>query len=268
MKAKHAVSVSFVATVLCVGLVAQAGSFFDLVKTAPVSQIAAAIKAGASVTAKNSDGATPLMLFVAYNPLTEKAKVGFGQPKTVNGVDVFVNAGADVNAVDNDGATPLMYAAQYSKVPRMVSDLLNAGADATKVDSEGSTAYKYLQTNAALKGTDAEMTLQLADTAGAGGFSVYGGSGKTSSKPAAAAQPVKKDATADPSKTVYIDGASIAGNYSGHLYINDDVDNPSQANLVIKEDNTVVLTFPDAKGNKSRPLRNHASRDDKRRVHT
>ncbi len=73
-----------------------------------------AIADGASVSARDRDGATALML-----------SAGLGQ---FDHVQRLLEKGADINATDNDGRTPLMYAVIAGRLD-MAGFLINYGAD-------------------------------------------------------------------------------------------------------------------------------------------
>src|SRR5690606_41446974 len=71
---------------------------FPAVQSGDVSQVAAAVAAGADVHALDEEGMTPLMVAVATNAPTEVT-------------EALLAAGADVNQQGANGMTALMYAA-------------------------------------------------------------------------------------------------------------------------------------------------------------
>lgn len=80
------------------GIIFCAGcSFTDAVKEKSVAEIELAIRNGADVNEKSSDGETPLIAAIKYNP----------DPVAV--AELLVNSGADVNASNDMGFTPLHY---------------------------------------------------------------------------------------------------------------------------------------------------------------
>jgi uncharacterized protein len=88
--------------------------------------VAALIGAGARVDAKNSGGATALMI---------AALVSDGLPM----LNALLEAGADPRLRDHYGRTALFYAAERGEV-RAAERLLAAGADPTVVNRRGRTA--------------------------------------------------------------------------------------------------------------------------------
>src|SRR5208337_1198357 len=89
--------------------------FFELVETGTPIQVQEAIKVGADIKARETDGRTPLLLAAEDNQNPEV-------------IIVLLQAGADVNARDKDGQTPLMYAARKNQNPEVITALLKAGA--------------------------------------------------------------------------------------------------------------------------------------------
>jgi Ankyrin repeats (3 copies) len=89
-----------------------------------------ALADGASVSARDRDGATALML-----------SAGLGQ---FDHVRRLLEKGADINATDNYGRTPLMYAAIAGRLD-MTGFLINYGADIQRKDSFGMTAAGLLK---------------------------------------------------------------------------------------------------------------------------
>src|SRR5690554_4248432 len=81
------------------------------VQSGDVSQVAAAVAAGADVHALDEEGMTPLMVAVATNAPTEVT-------------EALLAAGADVNQQGANGMTALMYAAAQG-TPAQVVYLLN-----------------------------------------------------------------------------------------------------------------------------------------------
>lgn len=148
------------------------GGFF---KRAAAAEVSRCLKAGASTSARNKAGLTPLHVAaeksktptVVKTLLAAGAKVnarkkggstplrfaarGSGTPAVVK---ALLEAGAKVNARDNDGRTPLHYAARFSKNVEVVKTLLAAGAEPAARDNAGKTPWHYAEENAALKGTE------------------------------------------------------------------------------------------------------------------
>ena len=90
--------------------------FIELCKTGTAQQVEQAIKAGASVNAKNIFGETALMNAVRYNK----------NPKVIA---ALIKAKADVNAKNDTGWTVLMFAARYNPNAEVINALIQAGAD-------------------------------------------------------------------------------------------------------------------------------------------
>jgi ankyrin repeat protein len=99
--------------------------FIKLCKRGSLEEIQAAIKGGANVNAKDSDGWTVLMA-AAFNANPEM-------------ISLLLESGADVNAKDSDGATALMSAADKGN-PEVISLLLESGADVNAKHYRGITA--------------------------------------------------------------------------------------------------------------------------------
>jgi hypothetical protein len=120
------------------------------------------MEAGATPTARDSRGRTPLMAAVqsrnaeAIRYLIDngaevnardqlegtallRAAGAFGN---LESVQVLLSAGADVNVQDKSGMTPLMWAARWGDTGR-VKALLTAGADVTARDNGGKTALDW-----------------------------------------------------------------------------------------------------------------------------
>ena len=126
--------------IFCCPLVLFSASLFFIAETGTLSEVQEAIKSGAMVDERNSDGWTPLIFAARY---------------TTN-VDVLLTltrAGADVNASDYEGATPLIYAARNNTNAEVLFTLIQAGADTNAKDMSGSTAFDYSKTNSAIKRT-------------------------------------------------------------------------------------------------------------------
>ncbi|MHC4218424.1 MAG: ankyrin repeat domain-containing protein [Planctomycetota bacterium] len=135
------------------------------------------VEAGASATAMDSRGRTPLMSAVqSKNPealrlLIEKgadvnardqlqstallrAAGAFGDIATVQ---VLLSAGAEVNVRDKNGMTPLMWAARWGDTPR-VEALVEAGGKVDARDTNGRTALDWARSRA---GGTADQTIEL-----------------------------------------------------------------------------------------------------------
>lgn len=118
---------------------------FPAVQSGDVSQVAAAVAAGADVHALDEEGMTPLMVAVATNAPTEVT-------------EALLAAGADVNQQGANGMTALMYAAAQG-TPAQVVYLLNAGADPTVRDAEGRTAADHAASNPPVRTSGAYVRL-------------------------------------------------------------------------------------------------------------
>jgi len=125
-------------------------------------EIAALIKAGASIHVQTESGMTPLTLAAMYNG-NAKAIYAFimagadSNERTASGMtplmlaakhnpnpdvlSMLLSAGADHKARDLGGWTPLMYAAMHARNPETVSVLLKAGADLKAKEKEGWTPF-------------------------------------------------------------------------------------------------------------------------------
>jgi hypothetical protein len=95
-------------------------------------QIAATLRGGTYVDARDMGGRTPLYWAAAQNHL-EAARL-------------LLRAGADVNAADDEGFTPLMAAATGGYAD-LVQCLLDAGADPSRKNHRGCTAAVCAQTS-------------------------------------------------------------------------------------------------------------------------
>jgi hypothetical protein len=97
-----------------------------------VSEVDAAIAAGADLNARDGQGLSPLHLATQL-PSTAPA-------------EALLRAGADVNSLDRSGATPLIHAVRQwhpqNSIP-MIRVLLAAGADRSIVDHENKTAADH-----------------------------------------------------------------------------------------------------------------------------
>ena len=82
-------------------------------ETASVGELKFLILLGADVNARNTTGATPLMLAAARN-------------RDPDVIKALINAGADVNAKDNAGRTPLIWARKYNKNGAVIEVLKEA----------------------------------------------------------------------------------------------------------------------------------------------
>lgn len=118
---------------------------FPAVQSGDVSQVAAAVAAGADVHALDEEGMTPLMVAVATNAPTEVT-------------EALLAAGADVNQQGANGMTALMYAAAQG-TPAQVVYLLNAGADPTVRDAEGRSAADHAARNPPVRTSGAYVRL-------------------------------------------------------------------------------------------------------------
>lgn len=118
---------------------------FPAVQSGDVSQVAAAVAAGADVHALDEEGMTPLMVAVATNAPTDVT-------------EALLAAGADVNQQGANGMTALMYAAAQG-TPAQVVYLLNAGADPTVRDAEGRSAADHAARNPPVRTSGAYVRL-------------------------------------------------------------------------------------------------------------
>lgn len=81
---------------------------------------------GHRVTARTSEGQTPLHLAAEGNPHAEV-------------ISALVDAGADIEAKDDGGDTPLLWAAGFNSNPAVIDALVTAGADIEARDAVGDT---------------------------------------------------------------------------------------------------------------------------------
>ena len=107
------------------------------------------VKAGADVNAKNDSGFTPLHLAARMN---ENPQIP----------TALLKAGADVNAKNEKGVTPLHLAALDNTNPEVVSTLLKAGADAKAKDKDGRRPLDYTEEYNNLQGSQALDDLKKA----------------------------------------------------------------------------------------------------------
>jgi len=78
-------------------------------------------------------------------------------------ITTLIKAGANVNDKTNThGKTALIIAAQNSKNPAVIIELINAGADAKVLDSDGKTAFDYAKENAHIKDSQALWAINQA----------------------------------------------------------------------------------------------------------
>jgi 6-phosphogluconolactonase (cycloisomerase 2 family)/uncharacterized caspase-like protein len=160
--------------------------FFKLAMTGTPQDVQAAIRNGADIKAKNSDGWTALMLAARDNASPEviSALLKAGADKSARDsrygwtaliwaaadnpnpevITALLSGGADINARSIDAETALMAAAANNPNPQAIMVLLRAGADAKAKDSAGRTAFDYAQGNEKLKGTGAYLKLKEASS--------------------------------------------------------------------------------------------------------
>ena len=154
--------------------------------------IAAMLKAGGNVNAKNDDGNRALEAACGWNLYHEVverlldagADLNISGPETplsiaseqgwdLETAKLLLRRGADVNAQNANGKTPLICAARlteynedltvYDHDPSAyVTLLLQAGADAKARDKDGNTALDYAKKNPKLVGTAAYRMLERA----------------------------------------------------------------------------------------------------------
>jgi 6-phosphogluconolactonase (cycloisomerase 2 family)/uncharacterized caspase-like protein len=158
--------------------------FFKLARTGRPQDVQSAIRTGAEVNARNSDGWTALMLAARDNPnldvivtlLKSGADLSARDPRydwpalmwaaadnqNPDVITALLSGGAKIDAHNVDGETALMAASANSQNPAMILLLLRAGADAKAKDGAGRTAFDYAQGNEKLKGTAAFLKLKEA----------------------------------------------------------------------------------------------------------
>ena len=91
-----------------------AGNFNDVDwETVSVGKLRVLIMLGADVNARNTNGATPLMLAAARN-------------KDPAVIEALIDMGANINTKDNNGRTPLMWARRFNKNPAVIDALIKA----------------------------------------------------------------------------------------------------------------------------------------------
>ena len=133
---------------------------FEAVENGTVSEVKAALSAGANPNARNGRGATPLYAAAASysnsNPSVIKALIEGG-----------ADPGARVSIGGISWETPLHAAAKYMIRPfsnpgarvAVIKALIEAGADPGARDDVGNTPFDYVKNNGTLKGTDAYWLL-------------------------------------------------------------------------------------------------------------
>ena len=133
---------------------------FEAVENGTVSEVKAALSAGANPNARNGWGATPLYAAAASysnsNPSVIKALIEGG-----------ADPGARVSIGGISWETPLHAAAKYMIRPfsnpgarvAVIKALIEAGADPGARDDVGNTPFDYVKNNGTLKGTDAYWLL-------------------------------------------------------------------------------------------------------------
>ena len=134
------------------------------------------VEAGASPTATDKRGRTPLMAAVqsrkpeairflidngadvnARDQLQGTALVrAAGSFGDLESVQVLLSAGAEVNVQDKNGMTPLMWAARWGDAPRVLA-LVEAGATVTVRDNSGKTALDWARS----RGGRAAETIEI-----------------------------------------------------------------------------------------------------------
>ena len=157
--------------------------FRDLVETGSPESIETAVKNGANVNARDTNGTTMLMYAASHNQNPDAISVllnagadikarssdgssvlMFAARHTQNAevVTTLLKAGADINAQAKRGTTALMLAARYNQTLEVITTLLTAGADTKLINLDGKTALDYAKDNEAVKGTDVYQRLQEA----------------------------------------------------------------------------------------------------------
>lgn len=153
--------------VLCVyacTLFADTTRLFSALTNKNADDVTNTVFAGASLTATNEKGMTPLMVACSFCDapiirflIESGADVNVRDPKGATPlliacavgdyvtVSTLVKAGADVNACDTNGTTPLMVAALFGG--RAVTELLiQNGAEIDAQDNDGKTALMFVAT--------------------------------------------------------------------------------------------------------------------------
>jgi hypothetical protein len=169
---------------IAVSAPAQTSAFFELVKTGTPQSIQAAIDKGADVNAVYGlDGTTALMLAAEDNPdadvVAALLKAGaeieardeidrtalmFAAEDNPNPdvIAALLKAGAEIEARDDFGYTALIRAAGGNPNSTVIAELLKAGADGKAKDNAGLTAFDNAKNNKRLQGTDALRQLEEA----------------------------------------------------------------------------------------------------------
>ncbi len=161
------------------------GEFLTLCEKGTPEELAAAIREGANLGARDEYGKTPLMRAARFNPNPEMVKRLLEEGAEVDGanaegftplmivaalrtenpgpvVDLLLEGGADIAARDTYGWTALMRAAAQNANPEMVGLLLRAGADASLRNNDGECALDVAARNDALKDTEEYRMLEEA----------------------------------------------------------------------------------------------------------
>ncbi|MHC5007117.1 MAG: ankyrin repeat domain-containing protein [Planctomycetota bacterium] len=144
-----------------------------------VEVMGALVEAGASTTATDKRGRTPLMAAVQSRKPDKQEAIRFlidngadvnardqlqgtallraaGSFGDLDSVQVLLSAGADVNVQDKNGMTPLMWAARWGDAPR-VEALVKAGAKVAVRDNSGKSALDWARG----QGGKAEQTIAV-----------------------------------------------------------------------------------------------------------
>ena len=122
---------------------AMAQSLLDMewIAQATPAAVQAQLDRGATLTARDQNGMTPLHGAARYNA-------------TPAAVQAQLDRGATLTARDQNGMTPLHGAARYNANPAVVSLLLDRGADPTLHDDGGRLPIQYAEGNEQFRGTD------------------------------------------------------------------------------------------------------------------
>ncbi len=110
---------------------------FKNAKTITVQQVETALKKGANVNARDTDGATPLMYASGYNP-TVWDNSGYYNPNPKI-IELLLNHGANIHAKEKNGMTPLMVASEKNTNPKVIELLLKHGANVNAKDADDRT---------------------------------------------------------------------------------------------------------------------------------